>query len=174
MKKQQKKKFNMVYVYIGIIVILFGSIFVLNNAEKDNVLYGMPVSKLNPATKAQLDDPNYQNIILPKQLDKKVSDKEDFFVYMFSSTCGACKASTPLIKPIVDELGIDFPMLNIQEFNDSGIKYGVEYTPTIIYFKDGVETARLQEGVRLDGMTSGSTLEEIRAFFVEHSKTEVK
>ncbi|GKU79766.1 thioredoxin family protein [Paenibacillus sp. L3-i20] len=172
--KKKKTKFKMIYVYIGIIIFLFGSIFVLNNSGKKNELYAKSVSDLNPATRAQLDDPNYQNIILPKELDKKVADKEDFFVYMFASNCEYCKFTTPQIKPIADGIGIDLPMFNLLEFRDYGTKYGVEYTPTLLYFKDGVEVDRLEGGLKQEGMTSGSTLEDFKAFFIKNSVPEVK
>ncbi|MNZ86584.1 Thioredoxin [compost metagenome] len=165
---KKKKKVKMIYVYLGIVVILFGFIFVLNNSGKVNALYDKPVSQLNPATRALLDDPNYQNIILPAELDQKVADKEDFFVYLFASDCSHCKNTTPLLMPLVDELNIDLPQFNLREFETYFSKYNVEYTPTLAYFQDGVEIDRLEGGLAPEG-TVGYTLDDYRAFFNKHS-----
>lgn len=164
----------MIYIYIGIIVILFGTIFALSNLEKDNVLYGMPVSELNPATRAQLNDPNYQNIILPADLDKKVADKEDFFLYMFSSSCGFCRMTTPELVPLAKELNIDLPQFNLLEFNTYQRKFNIEFTPTLLYFKDGVEVDRIEGGLKTLGAPEGYTLVDFRAFFDKHTGAEAQ
>ncbi len=77
-------------IYLSIIVVLFGALYVVNqqaNQAKygkyaDNV-YGIDPSKLHPETLKLLDDPNYQNIILPDALDKKIAAQEDFFPLLF-------------------------------------------------------------------------------------------
>lgn len=170
---KKKKKVKMIYVYIGIVVILFGFIFVLNNSGKVNALYGKPVSQLNPETRKQLDDPNYQNIILPAELDKKVADKEDFFVYLFASDCPHCQKTTPQLMPLADELGIDLPQFNLREFPSYFNKYNVEYTPTLAYFKDGVQIDKLEGGLS-EGGTEGYSLDDYRAFFNKYSGAESK
>lgn len=169
---RKKKKSKMIYVYIGIIIILFGSIFVLGNLEKDNKLYGMPSSDLNPATRALLDNPNYQNIILPEELDKKIADKEDFYVYMFSSSCQYCLTTTPHLIPIASELNIDLPMFNLLEFKSYQNKFNIEFTPTLLYFKDGVEVDRLVGGLK--GTTQGNSLEDFKTFLSKYSGAAAK
>ncbi|WP_141506114.1 thioredoxin family protein [Paenibacillus luteus] len=170
---KRKKKVSMIYVYIGVVVILFGLIALLNNSGKVNALYDKPVSQLNPETRKQLDDPNYQNIILPAVLDKKVADKESFFVYLFASDCPHCQKTTPQLMPLVDELGIDLPQFNLREFPSYFNKYNVEYTPTLAYFKDGVQIDKLEGGLAEAG-TSGYSLEDFRAFFNKYSGAENK
>lgn len=172
--KKKKSKSKMIYVYLGIIVILFGSIFVLGNLEKDNPLYGMPSSDLNPATRAQLDDPLYQNIILPDALEDKIKNKEDFFVYMYSSTCPYCKDTTPHLVPLAQELGIDLPMFNLQEFKSGLQQYNINYTPTLVYFKNGVEAARLEGGIQTEGTTEGNTIDDFRTFLTMHAGAEAQ
>lgn len=166
---RKKKKFPMIYVYVAIVVIVFGSIFALGSLEKDNVLYGKPFSDLNPATRAQLDDPNYQNIILPDELDKKIADQDDFFVYMFSSSCVYCKITTPQLVPVAEDLGIEMPKFNLLEFPSYNAKMNINYTPTLLYFKDGVEAGRLEGGLRAEGTTEGYSLDDYRNFFSQHS-----
>ncbi len=80
-------------IYLIIVVALFGLIFVLNQSDK-NALYGKPSSQLNPATKALLNDPNYQNIILPDELNTRVKSAEG--PLFISSLPIASTAATPL------------------------------------------------------------------------------
>ncbi|MDQ0111762.1 thioredoxin family protein [Paenibacillus harenae] len=166
---KKKKKFKMFYVYIGIIVVLFGAIIYLNNNETTNALYGKPASKLNPATRELLDDPNYQNIILPAELDKKIADKEDFFVYLFASDCNYCRQTTPELMPLAKELGVDLPQFNLREFETYFKSLKVEYTPTLAYFKDGMEVERLEGGLAAEGTTEGYTLDDFKQFFNKYS-----
>lgn len=166
---KKKKKAKMIYVYIAIVVVLFSLIFVLNNNGKVSALYDKPISELNPETRKLLDDPNYQNIILPAELDKMVADKEDFFVYLFASDCPHCKNTTPKLMPLVDELGIDLPQFNLREFPSYFNKYNVEYTPTLAYFKDGVQVDKLEGGLAPEGTTEGYSLEDYRIFFNKYS-----
>lgn len=160
----------MVYVYIGIVIVLLVGIFSLGKLEKDNPLYNKPAKELNAATRALLNDANYQNIILPEELDQKIEEKEDFLVYMFSASCSYCKATTPQIMPIVAELGMDLPEFNLLEFPAYQAKYNVEYTPTLIAFEDGVEVERIVGGVVEEGSAEGATLNDFREFFEKYKK----
>lgn len=168
MNNKKKKKNKTVFIYIGIVIILLVGIFAINNLEQDNPLYGKPASELNPATRDLLNNENYQNIILPATLDEKIENKEDFLVYMFSSTCIYCKETTPQIMPIVNELGVELNQFNLLEFPEYQAKYEVEFTPTLIYFEDGVEKERIVGGVAAEGSAQGATLDDFRAFFEKY------
>lgn len=146
-------------VYAVIIIAVFGLIYVLNQSNK-NELYDKPVSELNPYTKELLDDPNYQYIILPDELDAKIAGGEPTFIYFFASNCPHCRETTPVLMPIADELGIDLPQFNLLEFRSYYNKYAIEFTPTLSYFEDGKEVARRVGGVGAGGYTA----EELRAF----------
>ncbi|MBJ6359868.1 thioredoxin family protein [Paenibacillus sp. GCM10012307] len=150
-------------IYLIIVVALFGLIFILNQSDK-NALYGKPSSQLNPATKAQLKDPNYQNIILPAELNSRVQSGEEMFVYFFASDCSHCKNTTPVLMPIAQDLGIDLPQFNLREFQEYFGKYEIEYTPTLVYYKDGKQVERLEGGISLDG-GPGYTKEDYIDFF---------
>lgn len=115
----------------------------MQNKEK---VAGNPYEKdtLDPATVDLLDDENYQNIIIPEELEEKLANKEDVTVYFFSSTCGYCKQATPILTPLAEELGVDLVQFNLLEFEDGWDDYRIEGTPTIIQFKDGKETARIK------------------------------
>ncbi|WP_240419172.1 thioredoxin family protein [Paenibacillus periandrae] len=141
-------------IYLSIIVVLFAGLYVVNqqsdkakNSKFANNVYGMAPDKMNPETVKQLDDPNYQNIILPAELDKKLNAKEDFFVYYFASTCPHCKRTTPVLAPLSKELGIDVKQFNLEEFKDGWSKYNIQSTPTLIYYKAGKEVERIVGGI---------------------------
>ena len=76
--------------------------------------------------------------------------------YMFSPECSHCKNMTPKLMPIAEEMDIQIDQLNVLEFDQAWNTYAVEATPTLIYFKDGAEVARL---------TGDAPEETIRQFF---------
>lgn len=138
-------------IYLSIIVALFAAIYVVNvqsnqakNAKYAGNVYGIAPEKLNPETVKLLDDPNYQNIILPEGLDKKLSAKEDFFLYYFASTCPHCKVTTPVLNPIAKDVAVDIKQFNLEEFKDGWSRYNIQYTPTLVYYKGGKEVERLE------------------------------
>ena len=130
----------------SIIVVLFAAIIVLTNVSNKSKLanakdlYGD--KDLKQETIDQLDDKNYQNIMLPDELEKKIAAGEDVNAYFFSPICVHCQAFTPVLMPIADELGVNIAQLNVYEYEDLWQKYGIEATPTFIRFEDGKETAR--------------------------------
>jgi thioredoxin 1 len=133
-------------IYFGVVVVLFALLWGLNQmqlkAQSDNI-YGIPATKLNPLTVQQLKDPNYQNIILPDNLDKRLQNKESFFVYYFSPDCPHCRATTPVLAPLAKSAGADFNQYNLMEFKQGWQNYKIESTPTLVYYKNGQETDRL-------------------------------
>lgn len=130
----------------AVIVVLFASIIVLTNYSNKSKLasannpYGD--KDLKQETIDQLDDKNYQNIMLPDELQKKIEAGEDVNAYFFSPICVHCQAFTPVLMPIADGLGIDIAQLNVYEYENLWQKYDIEATPTFIRFEDGKETAR--------------------------------
>jgi thioredoxin 1 len=159
-------------IYLSIVVVLFGALYVVNQQSHkvndpkiaDNP-YGVPASKLNPATVPLLSDPNYQNIIVPKTLDEKIANKESFFVYYFKSDCPHCKITTPVITPIQKEVGVDVKQFNLLEFPEGWQTYNVQQTPTLVYYKNGVEAERIIGGVPEVQGGAGNSPEVFRKFF---------
>jgi thiol-disulfide isomerase/thioredoxin len=154
-------------IFFGILAVLIVGLVVLKNMQPDTV-YGKPADKLYPATRALLDDPNYSNILLPDVLNKKIVDKESFFVYYFASDCPHCKKTTPQLKPLADELGINLHQFNLREFEDYFGKMNIDATPTLVYYKDGVESDRMQGGLKESESTEGYALDDFKQFFDKH------
>lgn len=154
-------------IFFGILAVLIVALVVLNNLKPDTV-YGKPSDDLYPATREILNDPNYNNIMLPAELEDKLKNKESFFVYFFASDCPHCRVTTPQLKPLADELGINFHQFNLREFDTYFGKMNIEATPTIVYFKDGVESDRLKGGLKESATTDGFSLDDFKAFFEKH------
>lgn len=130
----------------AVIVLLFAAIIVLTNLKNSEKLKDNPygTDNLKQSTIDLLDDKNYQNIILPDALAKKIESGEGVVGYFFSPECSHCKNYTPKLMPIADELDVQVNQLNILEFDQAWTTYNITATPTLIYFENGEEVARLE------------------------------
>ncbi|EDL64269.1 thioredoxin family protein [Bacillus sp. SG-1] len=134
-----------VVIFLVVIIGIFAAIAVVTKMQQDQAAEGNPYNKadLEPATIDLLDDPNYQNLILPEELEAKLANGEDVTVYFFSPTCSHCIATTPVVAPMAEEMGIDLVQYNVLEFEQAWNQFNIEGTPTIIHFENGEETARI-------------------------------
>jgi thioredoxin 1 len=134
-----------VLIFGGIIVTLFVALYFTNSYSNQIRSEGNPFgkSKLHSATIEQLDDPLYENQILPDQLEEKLSNEEDLFVYFYSPECSFCREATPILVPLTEELGVKLYKYNLLEFQEGWQDYGIESTPTIVRFKKGEEEIRV-------------------------------
>ena len=132
-------------IFLGIIIVLFGALAFVTNLSNSEKAEGNPYGKdsLDPATVDQLDDPLYQNQILPDELDKTLSNEEDAFVYFYSPTCIHCKNTSPILVPLAEDMDIDLKKYNVLEFEQGWNDYQIESTPTLVRFKDGKEVDRI-------------------------------
>lgn len=165
--KSKNKKLVPVISFFAVLAILIGLLIGLNSGTK-NELYGKSVSSMNPATREILDDPNYQNIILPAAMKSKIDNKESFFVYFFASDCPHCRATTPELMPLAKEAGIDLPQYNLREFEEGWNQYKIEYTPTLVYYENGVEKERMVGGLQEAAGDNGYQLEDFKEFFAKN------
>jgi thiol-disulfide isomerase/thioredoxin len=135
-----------IIIFSAIIIALFVGMAVLTNMQnKAKIGENNPykTNDLQQATIDQLDDPNYQNIILPEELEQKLDNNEDVTVYFFASDCPHCKVTTPVLMPLADEMGIDVVQYNLLEFQNGWNQYAIEGTPTLVRYEDGKEVARI-------------------------------
>ncbi|MGN7177717.1 thiol reductase thioredoxin [Paenibacillus sp. FSL R5-0490] len=153
-----------VIIFLAIIVALFAAVGMLTKMQnEEKVSEKNPYGKdsLHPETVKQLEDPNYQNLILPEELDKKLDKKEDVTVYFYSPTCPHCQKTTPVVAPLTEDMGIDLVQFNLLEFEDGWDNYGIQETPTIVQYKDGKEVNRI---------TGSQEKEVFEQWFNENSK----
>ena len=119
----------------------------------------MERTQLDQATIDLIGNKNYNNIILPEDLEKKIKSGESVTAYFFSPTCSYCKEMTPVLMPIANELNVDVFQYNLLEFHQQAGGYGIEGTPTLIHFKDGKE---------IDRLYGAAPEEDIRDFFAKY------
>lgn len=134
-----------IIIFTAIVVVLFGGLAFVTTTQNKQKAEGNPFGKktLEPATIKQLEDPNYGNQILPDELETKLENGETMTVYFYASDCVHCQNTTPVIVPMVEEMGLDLKKLNLLEFKDQWSKYGIDSTPTLIHFENGEEASRL-------------------------------
>lgn len=153
-----------VIIFLAIIVVLFAAVGLLTKMQNEEKVSGdnkYQKDSLHPETIAQLDDPNYQNIIIPTDLQAKLKNAEDVTVYFYSPLCSHCLTTTPIVAPLAKEMGIDLVQFNLEEFKDGWNQYRIEETPTIVQYKAGKETARI---------VGSQTKETFENWFNENSK----
>jgi thioredoxin-related protein len=134
-----------VIFFLVFIIILFAGVAFLSNMQKEKAVEGNLYKKedLESATVEILDDPNYQNIIVPDELEKKLKTEEDVTVYFFSSECIYCKQTTPELMPLAEDLNVSIDQYNLLEFEEGWDKYNIDSTPTIVQYKNGEEVGRI-------------------------------
>lgn len=145
----------------GVIIAIFVLIFVLSNKADESKLKDNPygTDKLKKSTVNLIGDKNYNNIILPDELDKKVKAGESVTAYFFSPECSFCLEMTPILMPIAKDMDVTVQQYNLLEFGSEAAPFRIESTPTLIQFKDGEEVGRL---------VGAHPEENIRAFFDEY------
>lgn len=144
---------------MSIIFSLFAILVILNHQSGEKKIqkndpYG--TAELKPSTIDTLDDKNYQNIVSPNVLSKKIQSGKPVFAYLFSPECPHCQNFTPNLMKKSKALNVYIDQLNILEYNEAGNTYKVEGTPTLIYFNKGKEVNRLvgDYSDRLDELTN--------------------
>ena len=127
------------------VVLLFAAIIVLTNMSNSDKMKDNPydTDNLQQSTIDLLDDENYQNIILPEDLEAKIESGEGVFAYMFSPECGYCMQFTPKLMAVAEQEDIQIDQLNVLEYENAWTTYQLQGTPTLIYFENGEEVTRL-------------------------------
>jgi thioredoxin 1 len=141
-----------VIIFLVIIIALFATLAFVTHYSNKQASEGNPYGKSNlkQATISQLDDPNYENQILPKELAERLADQESLTVYFYSPECSYCRETSPVIVPMAEELGMELPLFNLLEFEEGWQTYNVTSTPTVIRYEDGVEVDRVEGKVSDD------------------------
>ena len=148
----------------AVVVVLFAAIIILTNLANKDKLENNPydTDNLNQSTIDLLEDENYQNIILPDDLQEKIESGQPVVAYIFSPECPHCKKMTPALMPIAEEVGVQIDQYNVLEYTQGWDVYNVEATPTLIYFENGKEVDRLVGDYSSDKEAIYAFLEEVK------------
>ena len=141
----------------GAIIAVFILIVVLSNQSDKIKLKDNPydTDKLSKSTIALIGNENYDNIVLPGELNDKITSGEPVTAYYFHPECQYCMAMTPVMMPIAKEMGVDVLQYNMKEFPHPE---DVASWPMLVHYEDGKEVGR---------MAGEQPEDNIRAFFTE-------
>ena len=97
---------------------------------------------------------------------EKVENGETLVVYFGQTTCGHCIEYGPIVEQVCEEDGATIykVMLDLSEGSDNLVlinEYGLEYTPTTYFFKDGE---------MITSFVGNVTAEELVDFLKEHGQ----
>ncbi|MEG2447893.1 MAG: thioredoxin family protein [Bacilli bacterium] len=97
-----------------------------------------------------IKDTNY------KEINKLITDKEDFILEVMSTNCSACKDFEPKLKEVANEYKITILKLDIKDLKDEEWvtlrdTYSLSGTPTTMFFTKGEEVSI---STRMDGNIS--------------------
>ncbi|WP_420394360.1 thioredoxin TrxA [Acuticoccus sp.] len=89
-----------------------------------------------------------------------LQSSEPVVVDFWAEWCGPCKMIAPSLNEIADEMGdkVKIAKLNVDENQNTAMKYGVRSIPTLIMFKNGepaaTQTGALPKGKLVDWIRS--------------------
>ena len=131
-------------IITGIVVVVFAGIIFLTNQANNEKMADNPydTEDLEQATIDQLDDENYQNIVVPADLEEQIASGEPTTVYFFSPTCQYCQQTTPVLMPVAEDMDVDVLQYNLLEYEQGWQQYMIEATPTLIHYDNGEEVSR--------------------------------
>ncbi|WP_096198899.1 thioredoxin family protein [Bacillus sp. FJAT-45350] len=140
-----------IIIFSAVVIVIFAALAVVTNMKQSQQVEGNPFGKdsLDPATISQLNDPNYQNIILPETLVGALNEGETKTIYYYSPTCPACTQVSPVIVPLANEVDVNMQLFNLLEFETGWSTFQVQVTPTIVHYTNGQEVSRI-EGMATD------------------------
>ena len=75
--------------------------------------------------------------------DSFVSSDSLTVVDFWATWCGPCKMLASILEEIVNETGLELGKVNTDEERELAFKYGIQFIPTLIFFKNGKELVRV-------------------------------
>lgn len=97
----------------------------------------------------------YKDISLT-EYKEKLDKKESFIVYIYSTSCEACERFSPILNEKIKEHRLEVLSLNVLEEKNKDTKFfkkqNLKFTPTIIFYENGVEKDRRIANISKDGL----------------------
>lgn len=81
-----------------------------------------------------------------KDIENKISNDNYCIVYFYQLECSACSIFKPVLNKVIESEKYNIYGLDINEIDieDASQKYNIEFTPTLIIFKEGKEQKRME------------------------------
>ncbi|MED4522918.1 MULTISPECIES: thioredoxin family protein [Bacillus amyloliquefaciens group] len=73
-----------------------------------------------------------------------IKDQNHVFVYYYQINCLHCKRVSPYLIPMGEKINGKFLILNIEGDQKSWESYKINQTPTLVVYKNGRETNRIE------------------------------
>lgn len=101
------------------------------------LLIGVPmtISAINKSQDKKAEISYYENGISYDSLKADLDDNKTKTIYFYNPNCAVCKATSPIVFPIANELGVELTPYDTTKYSFD--EFGVTGTPTIIRFEDG-------------------------------------
>ena len=132
MKKGKIRYISVIFLIVSIIMAI---VLVANNRNKTIVSIGSDI---------EISNDNLLIDITRDDLNKKISDNENFFIYIGRPTCPDCKEFKPKLQEILKDVkkqmfyyNTEVPASQKQELREYLQTFKIESIPCILYIKDG-------------------------------------
>lgn len=123
-----KKIFSYICTFIFAVLLIGGCSC---KKDKDNGKASLGIGDMNVTNYIDIDWDEY---------DSKISNKDSFIFFVYSSSCSACKAFKPKLASVIQEKHIYVYGIDLDKnSNNHKILKTIEYTPTIIIYKEGTK-----------------------------------
>ncbi len=120
------KKITKIFTYFILMILLVSGCSC--KKDKDNKA-NLQIGDMNATTYVDIDEDGY---------NAKISNKDDFILFVYSNTCMGCKAFKPKLESVIQEKHLIVYGMEYENISSSSDLYKkVKYTPTIAIYKEG-------------------------------------
>ena len=84
-------------------------------------------------------------VVTRENYEEIVSSAVPVVIDFYAPWCGHCQQLLPTVESLADELGEKAAIckLNVDDFREKAIEFGIRSVPVMIMFKNGTEVSRL-------------------------------
>lgn len=76
--------------------------------------------------------------------------------------------------PLADDAGITMHQYNLREYQEGWREYNIEFTPTLVYFENGVQKERMVGGLKPEGSSEGYSIDDFKQFLDKYKGSVTK
>lgn len=84
-----------------------------------------------------------EKVFTKQNFNSEVSSPELTVVDFWATWCGPCKMIAPILEEIVNETDLSLGKVNVDEERELAMQYGIQFIPTLVFFKGGNELGRV-------------------------------
>ncbi|WP_238810137.1 thioredoxin family protein [Bacillus velezensis] len=92
----------------------------------------------------QKNDNLYAGQATTNEVRNAIKDQNHVFIYYYQINCLHCKSVSPYLIPMGEKINGKFLILNIEGDQKSWESYKINQTPTLVVYKNGRETNRIE------------------------------